>query len=171
MRRFTVLVLAGLFAAWPCVVLAGPQAGPAAGEGGKHGRHIADSSDAPAMMWRDLNLTDDQKAKLKGLHDERKSERQGHMQRMKDMREKIKTELSREKPNSDTLMSYASQIAVMVEDMTKQRLQELLQVKQILTKDQFAKLLSKDMGFGAFGPRPHRPDRDGAHPSPEEKSN
>lgn len=93
----------------------------------------------------ELNLTEEQKAKLNDIREKRRKARDAHVVKMKKVRDKMKTELAKEKPDGKKLMAYATQTADLVEEMTKERIDHLLTIKKVLNKEQFEKLLSHEL--------------------------
>jgi len=144
MKRSTIAV-AALTAAL-LVPPATAQGGPGGPEGGAGPAACPQHEEQRQhRLEEELNLTPEQKQKLHALRDERKAAREEHIAKMKEVRQKMKEELAKEKPDGKTLMKYATQTADLVEQMTKQRIDHLLKVKQVLSKEQFEKLLSKEM--------------------------
>ena len=133
----------------------------------------SDSAKAKHMerMFADLNLTQDQKTKLKALHEQLKGTHKQVFDQMKALREKIKAELLKPQPSKQVLDGYASQIGDQHKQLAQKRTDHMLQVKAILTPEQFAKLLSHEEKGPEFGPggdngrdrkdgRSHGPDDD-----------
>lgn len=133
-----VIIAAGIVSAQP-----GPKRGPDSGK------------ERPHRMWKDLNLKDDQKNKLKALHDEMQKVRKKHFETVKKVRAKIKDELLKDSPSQKALYGYAGELGELHKQMTKERSDHLLKVKTVLSKEQFKKLLEHErrMGKGKFGHR------------------
>lgn len=104
-------------------------------------------------MWNNLDLTDDQKTKLKTLHDEMQQVRKKHFEAVKKVRDKIKDELLKDSPSQKKLHGYAGELGELHKQITKERSDHLLKVKKLLKPDQFQKLLEHEqrMGKGKFG--------------------
>ena len=118
-------------------------------------------------MFAGLNLTDDQQTKLKALHDEMMTIRKKHMEAVKTVRDKMKTELLKSDASQNTLYGYAGELGELHKQMTKDRTDHLLKVKKVLTPEQFSKLVEKEerMGRGGFDhKRPGRCPRGGNCP-------
>jgi Spy/CpxP family protein refolding chaperone len=121
-------------------------------------------------IWKELNLTDEQKAKLKELRSGQAPAHKKEGETMRDVRQKIKAELLKEKPDRVALNKLTDEIANSHRQMARDRTEHLLKVKQILTKEQFEKMLSAEDGpkCGMSGPccphkksgagRPHNQD-------------
>lgn len=95
-------------------------------------------------MWNDLGLTDDQKEKLKAVHQEGRDMRHKDMEALKTLRQKMKEELLKPSPSKATLDGYATEMGNLSKRMTQARTDHLLKVKSILTPEQFSKLLDKE---------------------------
>lgn len=95
-------------------------------------------------MIRELNLTPDQKTKLKALRGQMKDVRQQIVEQMKGIRNKIKEELLKDKPSEKTLDGYAAQLGELSKQIAQKMSSHLLQVKAILTPEQFKKMVSFD---------------------------
>ena len=115
-------------------------------------------------MIKELNLTQDQKTKLKALRMQMKESRQQIFNQMKGVRNKIKEELLKDKPSKTVLDGYASQLGELSKQIAQKLADHLLQVKAILTPEQFTKLVNHDwMGqlMKRKGQGKHRPGADG----------
>jgi Spy/CpxP family protein refolding chaperone len=92
--------------------------------------------------FAELNLTADQKEKLKALHKEGMAAAKPLFDQMKAVREKAKAELLKASPSKQVLDDYASQLG----DLHKQLVQNLhlqaLKAKTILTPEQFSKMVN-----------------------------
>lgn len=115
---------------------------PMASFGQTHGP----SSGKNHHMWADLGLTDDQKVKLKELHQEIVALRDKNFETVRAIRTKIKDELLKESPSTTQLDSYASEIGEIHKEIARQHNNHLLKVKAVLTPEQFSKLVSKETG-------------------------
>jgi periplasmic protein CpxP/Spy len=155
-RRITFALLAGSLALSPIAVSAQPS-------DSAKGRHME-------RMFADLNLTRDQKAKLKSLHETMKGSHKQVFDQMKALREKTKAELLKPQPSKPVLDGYAAQFGDLHKQLAQKRSDHMLQIKAILTPDQFAKLLSREEkgpGFGRGGDK-GREHREGKGPGPDD---
>ena len=111
-------------------------------------------------MMADLKLTADQKTKLQALHKDMDTSVKALVEQMKGINEKVKAELLKDQPSKQVLDGYATQVAGIQKQLIQKRCDHVLQVKTILTKEQFSKHLSnecicplsgmcEDMGEGA----------------------
>ena len=108
----------------------------------------------------ELNLTPDQKTKLQALHKQMMETTKPFFEQMKGIMEKSKAELLKPQPSKQVLYGYATELGDLHKKMAEKRADHLLQVKAILTPEQFSKLLShKWMGPEGFrngkGKGPH----------------
>lgn len=103
-------------------------------------------------MWNDLKLTEDQKGKLKTLHEEMMSVRDKHFETVKVVRIKIKNELLKDTPSRTVLYGYAGKLGELHKQMSKERGDHLLKVKAIFTPEQFSKMIDKDLNENGPGP-------------------
>jgi Spy/CpxP family protein refolding chaperone len=97
-------------------------------------------------MWqkiaKNLELTPDQQAKLKDLRADMGKQNKISRDKIKTLREKEKEELLIPNPSQQALYGYAKEINDLQGTMAEKRLEHLLKVKEVLTPDQFKKLLS-----------------------------
>jgi Spy/CpxP family protein refolding chaperone len=102
-------------------------------------------------MMADLKLSADQKAKLKDLRTKKLAAMKPFREKMKSIREKIKTELLKPQPSKQALDGFAAELGDLHKQMAQMRNDDLLQLKAILTAEQFSKLVNRDWMGG-----PHR---------------
>jgi len=95
-----------------------------------------------AKIAKKLDLTKDQQAKLKTLWTSLAAQNKDTQSKIKAIREEEKKELLSPSPNQQALYGYAKEINDLQGAMAEKRLEHLLKVKEILTPDQFKKLLS-----------------------------
>ena len=105
-------------------------------ECGKHKRFV-----------EELNLTDEQHTQLKLLKLDMQKEHILHFDEVKKTREKIKEELLKEKPSQGKLNEYAKELGKLHGKLEEKRLAHFLKVKEVFTKEQFEKLLSKEFMY------------------------
>lgn len=92
----------------------------------------------------ELNLNDEQATQLKLLKLDMQKEHVLHFGEVKKVRNKIKEELLKEKPSQGTLNGYAKEAGKLHGKLSEKRMAHFLKVKEVLTKEQFEKLLSKE---------------------------
>jgi Spy/CpxP family protein refolding chaperone len=122
-------------------------------------------------MVNDLQLTQRQQAELKAQHEQGREKGKEIFGKMKEIREKVRAELLKNKPSKAALDECAAQLAGLHKQLIQNRHDHLLKAKKILTPEQFSKLVShewrkagpsRDRGparrKGKRGPPPH--DRD-----------
>ncbi len=118
------------------ILVAGSNAQPDCGDMGCHGKH--------REFIKELGLTDDQQTKLQLLKLDAKKERVLHYAEVKKVRDKVKTELLKEKPSKSVLDGFSVEIGKLHGELSKKRMVHFLKVKEVLNKEQFKKLLSKE---------------------------
>jgi Spy/CpxP family protein refolding chaperone len=121
-----------------------------------HGQH-----DPMRMMAKVLNLSDDQVKQLKDSHQKQKEAMKSVFEQMKSNREAFDAEISKATPDMGKIADIQIQIKTLQSQMVDNHLNSLLEVKKILTPEQFAgyMALTKErrmmkrhmMGHGKFG--------------------
>lgn len=91
-------------------------------------------------IWQELGLNEDQRSKIKALHEGMKEKRATDRETMKNVKKKIKEELLKDKPNRSTLTSLSKEVADLTFKKTEAWADHLLKVKEILTPEQFKKM-------------------------------
>lgn len=150
-------LIAGLLVASPVVLFAQPGK-PMMGKGHE-------------KMMADLKLTTDQKSKIKELHEQHRQEMKPFHEKMKGVRDKVKAELVKPAPSKPALDGFAAELGDLHRQMALTRNDHLLQVKALLTPEQFSKLVERDwMGKdGKKGCCPHRGKGKGCQGCPHHK--
>lgn len=110
---------------------------------------------------KDLNLSADQKAKLKATRDEMKPVRDATMAQMKALREKAKTELLKANPAKSVLDDLAKQMGQVHQQMAMNEQENLLKIKSILSKEQFERILSRELIQGPAQRKGDKPGHEG----------
>lgn len=98
----------------------------------------------PHHMWEELQLNDDQKTKLKELHQQIRDVRSKHFEAIRGVREKIREELTKQNPSSSQLDEYASQLGNLHKELAIEHNNHMLKVKSVLSAEQFAKIVDRD---------------------------
>jgi Spy/CpxP family protein refolding chaperone len=119
----------------------------------------------PNKIMKELKLSEEQKEKMKELRDQNKDAQKELFGKITELRGAIKEELLKDDPDENALSSLAAQLGEFHARMAKAHQDRLLEIKKILTKEQFEKLLQKEP-FGQGGmqdtfrkQRPHRGKR------------
>lgn len=94
----------------------------------------------------ELELTEEQKVKLKELHQEIKAARKKIFEAARDIRMKIRDELLKETPSTSQLDLYAAELGDVHKQLSKQHNDHLLKVKAVLSAEQFSKIVNKETG-------------------------
>jgi Spy/CpxP family protein refolding chaperone len=95
-------------------------------------------------MMADLKLTADQQSKIQTLHKDFQAAGKTLVEQMKGINEKVKAELLKDQPSKQVLDGYATQIADIQKQLLQKRYDHVLQVKTILTKEQFSKHVNSE---------------------------
>ncbi len=103
------------------------------------------------QMCSELGLTEEQKVKLKELHQEIKALRTENFKNARSIRMKIRDELIKESPSASQLDLYAAELGEVHKLISKQHNDHLLKVKVVLSAEQFSKIVNKGTdGCGKF---------------------
>lgn len=117
------------------LVAVSAQPGPGFGHKGKG---------AGTCIAEELELTEEQMTKLEVLHLDHKKAHVLKRPEMREIRDKVKEELLKEKPNQGKLDKYAEEMGRIHAEITKKRHQHLLEVKEVLSAEQFEKLVEME---------------------------
>ena len=112
-----------------------------------------DSTEGRPMMGKhfaELNLTSDQKDKLKELRKQWMESAEPVFEQMKAVREKAKAELLKKEPSQQALDDCAAQMGDLHKQLSQKFQAHMLKAKAVLSAEQFEKL----MNFDWMGPGP-----------------
>jgi Spy/CpxP family protein refolding chaperone len=98
----------------------------------------------PHRMWEKMDLSEEQKTQLKEMHGEMRGVRKEHWEEVNGIRDRMREELSKESPDRGELEGYSEKLGALHQRMTRQRIDHLLQLKTVLTAEQFEMLLDKE---------------------------
>jgi Spy/CpxP family protein refolding chaperone len=99
--------------------------------------------DHPARkMFEELNLSAEQEAKFKEINSQYAPVRRENAHRIEELREKINQEILRDKPSKSMLIQYAGTIGELQKKMSLSSVNHLLDVKAVLTPEQFKTFVS-----------------------------
>ncbi|MDG5814069.1 periplasmic heavy metal sensor [Chitinispirillales bacterium ANBcel5] len=107
------------------------------GAGGIQARNRPTKARSPLA---NLELTSEQKESIREIHKSRKSDRETNVNQMISLRENIKTELLKENPSRETLTRYSAELGELHKVINQRRIGYLLELKEILTEEQFAQI-------------------------------
>ncbi len=126
----------------------------------------AEERDCPKKehFYAELELTEDQKVKLKELHQEIMAVRKANFEASRNIRMKIRDELLKENPSTSQLDLYAAELGDIHKQLAKQHNDHLLKVKAVLSKEQFAKIVNSETG--EFRKFPMNADKGKPHNAP-----
>jgi Spy/CpxP family protein refolding chaperone len=108
-----------------------------------HGKGGA-KGDGHQQMWKQMGLTEQQRESLKALRLEQTTEVKEIGQKLRAVRKTVKEELLKDDPSSSVLDRAAADAGDLTEKLTESFVDHLLEVKKILTPEQFAKLLQRE---------------------------
>ena len=98
--------------------------------------------------WKELNLNDQQKSDLKVLQKEMMTALKPQMEKVRELREAIKNEFLGDAPSESKLKALAGQLTQLQAVIEAGRIDHMLKVKKLLTKEQFAKIIVEQDNCG-----------------------
>ena len=93
-------------------------------------------------IYAQLNLDDDQKAKLEENKQKHRGGKRGVFEKMKSYKDALNQELMKPDLDMNTISGIQSQIKALQSQMVDERLNSILEVRKILTPDQFTKFIT-----------------------------
>ena len=93
-------------------------------------------------MFAQLNLTEDQRKQLKANKEQQRAQMKSNIQQMKAQREALHQELMKPQLDMDKINAIQTQLKANMAQMADSRLNSILEVRKILTPEQFAKFIS-----------------------------
>jgi len=127
-----LIVLLGIFS----FVYAGRCNGcPGAGGQGPHKKMMH------KMIVDKLGLQEEQIEQMQKLHDQMQDFHQTHRSEMDSLKSFISTELKKDAPDRQYLNQLSAQMGASAEKLSQKRIEHMLDLKELLTEDQFEKLL------------------------------
>ncbi len=105
----------------------------------------------PHRMWDQLGLDADQKAKLLSMHNEMQEIRKKNIEAETAVRVKIKDELTKNNPSKSVLSGYVSELGKLHDQKIQSHIDHLLQIKSILTPEQFQKVIDNQWNGRGYG--------------------
>lgn len=104
------------------------------------------------QLYKELNLTAEQKNALKENKNKHREESKALFENMRAKKDLMREELSKDTVNMDKINQIQSEIKELQTKMSDQRLQGILEVRKILTPEQFKKFMaSMEERKGRFG--------------------
>ncbi|MBF0570309.1 MAG: Spy/CpxP family protein refolding chaperone [Candidatus Omnitrophica bacterium] len=101
----------------------------------KHGKHMK------GRFFHKLNLTDDQKKQLKDVWHKQREAMKSTVEQIKINKEALNKELILPSPDMNKVNTFEAQLKTLHAQMADNRLSSTLEVKKILTPEQFSKYL------------------------------
>jgi Spy/CpxP family protein refolding chaperone len=90
------------------------------------------------MTAKILNLSDDQVKQLKDIHQKQKEAMKNVFEQMKSNREALETEIVKATPDMNKVNGIEAQIKTLQAQMVDNNLNKLLEIKKVMTTEQFA---------------------------------
>lgn len=91
-------------------------------------------------MYQQLNLSADQQAQIKSIREQAKTSNQGLRQQLKTAREQLKTLLASNDASDSALRQAHQQLQPLTQQMSDQRFDTMLKIRNVLTPAQRTKL-------------------------------
>jgi Spy/CpxP family protein refolding chaperone len=114
-----------------------------------HGQH-------DKMMAKILNLTDDQQKQLKDNWEKQKTAMKSIFEQMKSNREAFEAEIVKATPDMSKINDIQAQLKTIQAQMVDNHLNSLLEIKKILTPEQFAGYMALEKAKKLMMHRHHR---------------
>ena len=111
--------------------------------GAQHDKAGAWKHDGKKGVFKDLNLTEEQKKLLEDNKAKNRSEMKAAFDEMKKKRDEMRQELQKEKLDMGKVTQITNDIKKLESEMSDRRLQSILEVRRILSPEQFKKFMSK----------------------------
>lgn len=93
-------------------------------------------------IWDQLNLTDVQKKQLEDNKSKNKEQMKATFEKMKSYRESLNAELMKPQLDMNKINAIQAEVKALEAQMTDNRLNSILEVRKILSSEQFEKFLS-----------------------------
>ncbi len=94
-------------------------------------------------LWKELGLTEAQRESLKSLRAEQMVELRDIGKKLREVRKTVKVELLKSDPSNSVLDRAAGDAGDLTEDLTASFIDHMLEVKKVLTPEQFSMLLER----------------------------
>ena len=111
------------------------------------------ASTSARRLWEELNLTPDQEAKFRDINAKHAPARRDHARRLEEVRARMNQELLKDRPSRSLLAQYAGQMGEFQKQMNIASVNHMLDVKAVLTAEQFNTFLSRASIGGSGGTR------------------
>jgi len=132
---YAAIIAAALFAA-----------SPAAADDSRQGR-----GHPGRRIVEELNLTAEQEAKFREINAKHAPIRRNHARQIEELRERINQELLKDRPGRSLLAQLAGQMGETQKKMNIASVQHFLEVKDVLTPEQFKKFTERASVGGSSG--------------------
>lgn len=132
-----ILAVIGLMGVGPVAYAATGEGGQEGGKGSKHGKGKFEE------MMKDLNLTQEQKDKLKAQREAQKESQKAAREQMKTKMEALHALIAKPGTTRADVNGLLSEVSALKDQMFTQRIDGIFAMKQILTPEQFTKMEAK----------------------------
>jgi Spy/CpxP family protein refolding chaperone len=140
MKKIAVLLaVCGLMGAAPLAYAmfeGGPEGGPEAGPGGLR------KGGGPAF-FKELNLTDEQKAKLRAHRESQMEKNKGIREQLRTKMQSLHEQIGQPVTDKAKISAQVAEINALKGQLFSQHIEGVLAMKEILTPEQFAKMQAK----------------------------
>lgn len=137
-KIMAVLAVAGLMAAGPVAYAEDPAANPQTGKDFKRGGHEG--------FFKELNLTPEQRAKLKAQREAKKAESKAVREQMKAKMQELHTLIAKPETKRSDVNKLVNEVNALKGKMFSQMIDGVFAMKEVLTPEQFAKMEAKRGG-------------------------
>ena len=94
-------------------------------------------------LYKDLNLSEEQKNLLEENRKSHREEMKSILNQMKEKREAIRNELQKDELNIGRISQINNELKILSAQMLDRKLEGILEVRKILTSEQFKKFMMK----------------------------
>ncbi|KMQ50245.1 hypothetical protein CHISP_2815 [Chitinispirillum alkaliphilum] len=95
--------------------------------------------------WNELGITEEQKDKIRELNSTKRPLRGEVMREIASIRENIKVEMLKDSPDREQLSYYSRRLGDIHKEANERRIEHLLELKSILTEEQFNHIVEGDL--------------------------
>ena len=130
-----------------------------------HGGHGHGMGFGPRMA-SELNLTEEQQAKIRELRSEARQEHRALRQQIREMREELHELWMADQPNEAAILAKHAQMDAIHSAMRDRRIETRMEIAEALTPEQRQRLAQLRSGHGRRGHRGHGPGHHRGHHGP-----
>ena len=101
-------------------------------------------------LGKDMGLTSEQQEKIKALRSKQREKTKGIREKLQTKMKDLKEELERSEINKRSAYKTVAEISVLRKDLLEERVNSVIQMRKILTPEQFQKLQDKRASQRAY---------------------